>query len=95
MNPTKLTKADFQKDEIKWGRIDHPEYGRVGYAAFLDPQIDEVVELISIPYGGLYVQIAGKVYPPGKNPNPGYSMIWARVAGWLGNADFARQYLGG
>ena len=81
--------------EIKYGRIPIEIEGKqvvCGYATFTEA--GRKIELISVPYGGLYVKADGKtIEKPGTGTGK-YAMLWAKIAGWIGNRNFARQYLG-
>lgn len=69
--------------EIKHGRIELNGYA-CGTATYSEPTGSEVL-LISHPIIGLLAYVDGKRIP---KPTETMSMIWAKVAGWLGTAEF-------
>jgi len=68
--------------EIKHGRIELNGY-TCGTALYSEPNGSEVM-LISHPIIGLLAYVDGKRIP---KPTETMSMIWAKVAGWLGTAE--------
>jgi len=58
---------------------------RCGYATFTEPETGDLIELVSIPYGGL------KAF---RNSEPTtisrtFAYLWTMVSGWLGTAELA------
>ena len=75
--------------EIKYGHIEL-EGNTIGYATYNIN--DTKVELLNLS-NGLHVRIDGKIkYKPGDQGIYPYVIIWTKVAGWMGTADFARRY---
>ena len=81
--------------EIKYGHVQLP-FGkdkamiRCGYCIFKEE--GHMIELISVPYGGLYVRKDGELIgKPGQSAGRKYVMAWTRVAGWLGADELMSQ----
>ena len=68
--------------EIKHGRIELNGYS-CGTAFYSEPNGSEVT-LISHPIIGLLAYVDGKRIP---KPTETMSLIWAKVAGWLGSKE--------
>lgn len=81
--------------EIKYGHVNLP-FGpnksnvRCGYATFKED--DATIELISVPYGGLWVRRNGEIIERPGTGTGKYTMAWAKVASWLGNQEFADRW---
>ena len=88
MTETKITYG-HKKAEIEG------EFFTVGFAEYEDENGD-MIELLSVPYGGLYVKKNGELFlRPGEKSITPYVWIWTKVAGWLGGQDLAKKHFGG
>lgn len=87
MNQTEQTEIEFGYKTI--------EGKRVGYATYIEPTSENKIELINVPYGGLFVKINDELkHKPGGVPYH-YVMLWTKVAGWLGSRDLLNSFKGG